>query len=88
MNFFRPQNMIAQSQGGTGKTVAHILAMLSRTDTSKAYPHVVCLVPSADLAIETGEMARKIAQHMNISIKTVVGGEKRKLYNFVSKQNN
>ena len=30
-----PQNMIAQSQSGTGKTAAFVLAMLSRVDTSK-----------------------------------------------------
>lgn len=33
--YCRPQNMIAQSQSGTGKTAAFVLAMLSRVDTSK-----------------------------------------------------
>ncbi|MEE6512830.1 hypothetical protein FKM82_020096 [Ascaphus truei] len=35
-----PQNLIAQSQSGTGKTAAFALAMLSRVDTSKKYPQV------------------------------------------------
>lgn len=35
-----PQNMIAQSQSGTGKTAAFVLAMLSRVDQSKNYPQV------------------------------------------------
>lgn len=35
-----PQNMIAQSQSGTGKTAAFVLAMLSRVDSSKNYPQV------------------------------------------------
>ena len=35
-----PQNMIAQSQSGPGKTAAFVLAMLSRVDTSKSYPQV------------------------------------------------
>lgn len=42
-NFFtlsRPQNMIAQSQSGTGKTAAFVLAMLSRVDTKKNHPQV------------------------------------------------
>ena len=30
-----PQNMIAQSQSGTGKTASFVLAMLSRVDSSK-----------------------------------------------------
>lgn len=44
-----PQNMIAQSQSGTGKTAAFVLTMLSRVDYSKNVPQVrwVCclLVP-------------------------------------------
>lgn len=36
-----PQNLIAQSQSGTGKTAAFSLAMLSRIDTSLNYPQVI-----------------------------------------------
>ncbi len=36
-----PLNMIAQSQSGTGKTAAFVLAMLSRVDTSKSHPQVL-----------------------------------------------
>ena len=35
-----PQNLIAQSQSGTGKTAALVLAMLTRVDGSKTYPQV------------------------------------------------
>jgi ATP-dependent RNA helicase DDX19/DBP5 len=35
-----PQNLIAQSQSGTGKTAAFVLAMLSRVDPSNNYPQV------------------------------------------------
>ncbi len=35
-----PQNMIAQSQSGTGKTAAFVLAMLSRVDRTKNHPQV------------------------------------------------
>lgn len=37
-----PTNFIAQSQSGTGKTAAFVLAMLSRVDTTKNYPQVKC----------------------------------------------
>lgn len=37
---FSPQNLIAQSQSGTGKTAAFVLAMLSHVDPSKKYPQV------------------------------------------------
>ncbi|EOA93340.1 ATP-dependent RNA helicase DDX25, partial [Anas platyrhynchos] len=33
-----PQNLIAQSQSGTGKTAAFVLAMLSRVNGAEKYP--------------------------------------------------
>lgn len=38
--YFSPQNLIAQSQSGTGKTGAFVLAMLSRVDPTKDHPQV------------------------------------------------
>lgn len=38
-----PQNIIAQSQSGTGKTAAFTLALLSRIDVNVKYPQV-CLL--------------------------------------------
>ncbi|XP_043284317.1 DEAD-box helicase Dbp80 [Venturia canescens] len=71
-----PQNMIAQSQSGTGKTAAFVLAMLSRVDTSKNYPQVLCLSPTYELAIQTGEVAAKMSQYCTeIKIKFAVRGE-------------
>ncbi len=35
-----PQNMIAQSQSGTGKTAAFVLAMLSRVNPEQKWPQV------------------------------------------------
>ena len=34
-SMFRPNNMVAQSQSGTGKTAVFVLAMLSRVDATK-----------------------------------------------------
>lgn len=36
----RPQNLIAQSQSGTGKTAAFVLAMLSRVNALDMFPQV------------------------------------------------
>ncbi|XP_049769936.1 DEAD-box helicase Dbp80-like [Schistocerca cancellata] len=71
-----PQNMIAQSQSGTGKTAAFVLAMLSRVDPSKNYPQVLCLSPTYELAIQTGEVAVKMAQYCpEIKLRYAVRGE-------------
>ncbi|KAI9835056.1 MAG: RNA helicase required for poly(A+) mRNA export [Sarea resinae] len=44
------QNMIGQSQSGTGKTAAFVLNMLSRIDISLKAPQALCLAPSRELA--------------------------------------
>ncbi|KAH9945016.1 DEAD-domain-containing protein [Epithele typhae] len=45
-----PQNMIGQSQSGTGKTAAFVLTMLSRVDFAVHKPQALCLAPSRELA--------------------------------------
>lgn len=77
-----PQNMIAQSQSGTGKTAAFVLAMLSRVDTSKDYPQVLCLSPTYELAIQTGEVAAKMSKYCQIRLRYAVRGEESKLNSF------
>ncbi|KAL7025285.1 hypothetical protein ACKWTF_013430 [Chironomus riparius] len=71
-----PQNMIAQSQSGTGKTAAFTLAMLTRVDTAKDFPQVLCLSPTYELAIQTGEVAARMAKFCpEIRIRYAVRGE-------------
>ncbi|KAF2102648.1 ATP-dependent RNA helicase-like protein dbp5 [Rhizodiscina lignyota] len=45
-----PQNLIGQSQSGTGKTAAFVLNILSRVDTSDRTPQALVLAPSRELA--------------------------------------
>lgn len=71
-----PQNLIAQSQSGTGKTAAFVLAMLSRVDATKKHPQVLCLSPTYELAIQTGEVAAHMAKFCpEIEMKFAVRGE-------------
>ncbi|XP_050308395.1 DEAD-box helicase Dbp80 [Anthonomus grandis grandis] len=70
------QNLIAQSQSGTGKTAAFVLAMLSRVDPDKHYPQVLCLSPTYELAIQTGEAAAHMAKFCpEIEMRFAVRGE-------------
>ena len=43
------QNLIAQSQSGTGKTAAFVLTMLSRIDLNLDYPQCLCLSPTYEV---------------------------------------
>lgn len=76
--------MIAQSQSGTGKTAAFVLAMLSRVDPTKDYPQVLCLSPTYELAIQTGEVAARMSRFCpEIKIKYAVRGEESNIYHFL-----
>ncbi|KAH1001994.1 DEAD-box helicase Dbp80 isoform X1 [Dendroctonus ponderosae] len=70
------QNLIAQAQSGTGKTAAFVLAMLSRVVPDKHYPQVLCLSPTYELAIQTGEVAANMAKFCpEIEMRFAVRGE-------------
>ncbi|XP_072282690.1 ATP-dependent RNA helicase DDX25 [Pyxicephalus adspersus] len=58
-----PQNLIAQSQSGTGKTAAFVLAMLSRVDPLKKFPQCICLSPTFELALQTGEVIEQMGKY-------------------------
>ena len=61
---WRRRNLIAQSQSGTGKTATFVAAMLSHTDLDKNYPHVICVSPTYELAIQTKEVLEKMAKFL------------------------
>lgn len=61
-----PRNMIAQSQSGTGKTAAFVLAMLSRIDMSDPSLQALCLSPSRELADQTLEVVRQMGRYTGV----------------------
>ncbi|KAI8883223.1 DEAD-domain-containing protein [Backusella circina FSU 941] len=67
-----PRNMIAQSQSGTGKTAAFVLAMLSRINTNLQQPQAICLAPSRELSRQTMQVISSMAKFTKISIGLVV----------------
>ncbi|NXC77515.1 DDX25 helicase, partial [Anhinga anhinga] len=59
---YPPQNLIAQSQSGTGKTAAFVLAMLSRVNAAEKYPQCFCLAPTYELALQIGRVVEAIGR--------------------------
>ncbi|KAK7922983.1 ATP-dependent RNA helicase DBP5 [Apiospora marii] len=58
-----PQNMIAQSQSGTGKTAAFVTTVLSRLDFSQpTQPQALILAPSRELARQIQGVVQTIGQ--------------------------
>uniref|UniRef100_A0A6G1S530 RNA helicase n=1 Tax=Aceria tosichella TaxID=561515 RepID=A0A6G1S530_9ACAR len=70
------KNLIAQSQSGTGKTAAFLLASLSRVDVTQKYPQVIILSPTYELAVQTYEVARRMAKfNSEITFRLVTKGQ-------------
>lgn len=58
-----PRNMIAQSQSGTGKTAAFVIAVLSRIDYSRPQqPQALILAPTRELARQIQGVVQTIGQ--------------------------
>lgn len=59
-----PENMIAQSQSGTGKTAAFVLTMLSRINLDEKHPQCICLSPTYELALQIGKTIEEMGNFL------------------------
>ncbi|XP_071380499.1 ATP-dependent RNA helicase DDX19A isoform X2 [Centroberyx affinis] len=58
----RPQNLIAQSQSGTGKTAAFSLAMLSHVNPANKWTQCLCISPTYELAVQIGHVIEQMGK--------------------------
>jgi len=59
-------NLIAQSQSGTGKTAAFTLGMLNSVDSSINAPQAICFSPTKELALQIFEVISNIGKFSTI----------------------
>ncbi|KAI0838771.1 DEAD-domain-containing protein [Hypoxylon sp. FL0890] len=71
-----PQNMIAQSQSGTGKTAAFVTTVLARVDHTKpTQPQALLLAPSRELARQIEMVVVQIGQFLpNLAVAAAIPG--------------
>uniref|UniRef100_A0A8B9UD66 RNA helicase n=1 Tax=Anas zonorhyncha TaxID=75864 RepID=A0A8B9UD66_9AVES len=82
-----PQNLIAQSQSGTGKTAAFVLAMLSRVEPGNKYPQCLCLSPTYELALQTGKVIEQMGKfYPELKLAYAVRGNKLERGQKISEQ--
>ncbi|XP_077168833.1 ATP-dependent RNA helicase DDX19A isoform X2 [Paroedura picta] len=82
-----PQNLIAQSQSGTGKTAAFVLAMLSRVEPENRYPQCLCLSPTYELALQTGKVIEQMGRfYPELNLSYAVRGNKLERGQKISEQ--
>lgn len=69
-------DLIAQSQSGTGKTGAFAVGALSRIDVKQNIPQVIIIVNTRDLALQVHNVVSNVAKFMNITSTVCIGGVK------------
>ncbi|KAG0138273.1 P-loop containing nucleoside triphosphate hydrolase protein [Tuber indicum] len=67
-----PRNVIGQSQPGTGKTAAFVLAMLTRIDMSVSNVQALCLAPTRELARQIQRVVQTMGQFTNVKTQFAI----------------
>ncbi|XP_030624435.1 ATP-dependent RNA helicase DDX19A isoform X2 [Chanos chanos] len=71
------QNLIAQSQSGTGKTAAFVLAMLSHVDPANKWTQCLCVSPTYELALQTGKVIEQMGKfYPEVTLAYAIRGNK------------
>ncbi|MDQ0058415.1 DEAD/DEAH box helicase [Paenibacillus harenae] len=69
------QDVIAQAQTGTGKTMAFALPILQRINTEKEQVQALILTPTRELAIQITSELKKLAPIVGASVLAAYGGQ-------------
>ena len=69
------QDVIAQAQTGTGKTLSFLLPMLEKIDTNKGYIQGLIVTPTRELAIQITSEAKKLKDVKGVNILAAYGGQ-------------
>lgn len=82
-------NFVVQSYSGSGKTIAMAIIMLSCLEIDCKFPHIICIVPTAESAMQMRNVIHKIGRYQSYSLKLLVPGEGGKvnvyiiIFNFI-----
>lgn len=69
------QDVIAQAQTGTGKTIAFTLPILQRIDIDKEQVQALILTPTRELAIQITSELKKLAAAVGAKVLAAYGGQ-------------
>ncbi len=67
-------DILAQSQSGTGKTGAFTIGALSAVDPNLKAPQVLVMCPTRELSQQTERVAQAIGSYMNLKVLSATGG--------------
>jgi ATP-dependent RNA helicase DeaD len=69
------QDVIAQSQTGTGKTAAFMLPILQKLEKERRGVKALVLAPTRELAVQVAKAAVEYGSGMNVRVLAVYGGQ-------------
>lgn len=70
-------DLIAQSQSGSGKTGAFAIGALSRVEQHKHYPQIIVVANTRLLASQIKKVIENVSKYMNINVSLCIGGNHR-----------
>jgi superfamily II DNA/RNA helicase len=68
-------DLMAEAQTGTGKTLAFLLPIFQKLDTNNPNVQAVVLTPTRELAIQITSEAKKLAENTDFNVLAVFGGQ-------------
>lgn len=69
------EDIIAQSQTGTGKTLAFVLPMLQKINAAFPYIQGLIITPTRELAIQIAKEIEKFAPKADVNVLSLYGGQ-------------
>ncbi len=70
-------NIVGQSQTGTGKTTAFLLPLLHKVDNRKRHPQVLIIAPTRELVVQIREDIMKLTEFFPMRSLVLMGGRRR-----------
>jgi len=67
-------DILARAKNGTGKTAAFCIPAIEKIDQNKNTIQVLVLVPTRELALQTSQVCKELAKHLNIQVMVSTGG--------------
>lgn len=68
------RDVVAQSQTGTGKTLAYLLPIIQKIDLEAKQLQAVVLCPTQELAAQITHVARSLAEGEGLRVQMLIGG--------------
>lgn len=68
------RDILARAKNGTGKTASFLIPALEKCDDTLSHIQSLILVPTRELALQTAQVCKELAKHMNTQIMTSTGG--------------